>query len=103
MVSGAGHDATVMARLGPMTMLFLRSPGGLSHHPDETVLREDVEAALDVMTAFLSKLAAAPSFGDAFLQPAGPTSKRLIVAATARRPRAEVLPAYCVYCKAHRS
>ncbi len=27
-------------------MLFLRSPGGLSHHPDETVREEDVAAAL---------------------------------------------------------
>ncbi len=29
-------------------MLFLRSPGGISHHPDETVLEEDVAAALEV-------------------------------------------------------
>jgi allantoate deiminase len=57
MVSGAGHDASVMARLAPMTMLFLRSPGGISHHPDESVLKNDVAAALDVMVAFLHRLA----------------------------------------------
>jgi allantoate deiminase len=27
-------------------MLFLRSPGGLSHHPDEAVRPRDVAAAL---------------------------------------------------------
>jgi len=29
-------------------MLFVRSPGGISHHPDESVLAEDVDAALAV-------------------------------------------------------
>lgn len=57
MVSGAGHDAAIMARLAPMTMLFLRSPGGISHHPDESVFKDDVSAALEVMVAFLHRLA----------------------------------------------
>ena len=57
MVSGAGHDAAVMAGLTPMTMLFLRSPGGVSHHPDEAVLAADVAAALEVMVGFLKQLA----------------------------------------------
>ncbi len=38
MTSGAGHDAMILAPTIPSTMLFLRSPGGLSHHPDESVL-----------------------------------------------------------------
>jgi allantoate deiminase len=37
-------------------MLFLRSPGGISHHPDETVLVEDVASALITGKAFLEKL-----------------------------------------------
>ncbi len=53
MVSGAGHDAAVMSRHCPAAMLFLRSPGGISHHPDESVRPEDVRAALDVMIRFL--------------------------------------------------
>jgi allantoate deiminase len=56
MVSGAGHDAAVMASLAPMAMLFVRSPGGVSHHPDEAVRPEDVQAALEVMVAFLRLL-----------------------------------------------
>ncbi len=58
MPSGAGHDAMVMATRLPSAMLFLRSPGGISHHPSETVLEEDVEAALLVGRKFLARLAA---------------------------------------------
>jgi allantoate deiminase len=57
MQSGAGHDAMVMAARVPTAMLFLRSPGGVSHHPDETVFAEDVEAALAVGRKFLERLA----------------------------------------------
>ena len=57
MTSGAGHDAMVMAARVPTTMLFLRSPGGISHHPDETVREEDVEAALKIGRKFLEILA----------------------------------------------
>ncbi len=59
MTSGAGHDAMVMAGRVPAAMLFLRSPGGISHHPDESVRDEDVEAALQVGRKFLEILATA--------------------------------------------
>jgi allantoate deiminase len=54
--SGAGHDAMILAPYIPSTMLFLRSPGGISHHPDETVLPQDVEAALATAMEFLVQL-----------------------------------------------
>ncbi len=57
MQSGAGHDAMVMAQRVPAAMLFLRSPGGVSHHPAEAVLEEDVEAALNTGSLFLRCLA----------------------------------------------
>ena len=56
--SGAGHDAMIIAARIPTAMLFLRSPGGISHHPGETVREEDVEAALRVGEKFLERLAA---------------------------------------------
>jgi allantoate deiminase len=56
MASGAGHDAMIVARRMPAAMLFLRSPGGISHHPDETVLAEDVDEALEVGMRFLEEL-----------------------------------------------
>jgi allantoate deiminase len=55
--SGAGHDAMVMAAWVPTAMLFLRSPGGVSHHPAESVLEDDVEASLHVGREFLLRLA----------------------------------------------
>ena len=57
MASGAGHDAMVMASRMPAAMLFLRSPGGISHNPAETVREEDVEATLRVGAKFLERLA----------------------------------------------
>ncbi len=53
MPSGAGHDAMILARRMPAVMLFLRSPGGISHHPDENVLESDVAAALAAGMEFL--------------------------------------------------
>ncbi len=56
LTSGAGHDAMILARRLPAAMLFLRSPGGLSHHPDEAVFPGDVEAALAAGVEFLRLL-----------------------------------------------
>jgi allantoate deiminase len=56
MHSGAGHDAMVMAERMPAAMLFLRSPGGISHHPDENVLEADVAAALATGLHFVDQL-----------------------------------------------
>ena len=55
-VSGAGHDAMVMARQVPAAMLFVRTPGGISHHPNEAVRVEDVEAALQTTMEFLRRV-----------------------------------------------
>ena len=57
MVSGAGHDAMIVAPVAPSAMLFVASPGGLSHHPDEAVVTSDVEAALDVGMRFVREFA----------------------------------------------
>jgi allantoate deiminase len=58
MTSGAGHDAMVLAAHVPTAMLFLRSPGGISHHPAESVRAGDVEAALRVAANFLERISA---------------------------------------------
>lgn len=64
MVSGAGHDAMVLAPHLPSGMIFLRSPGGLSHHPDETVLPEDVAAAFVAGLNFLDEFERAVCTGE---------------------------------------
>jgi allantoate deiminase len=56
MTSGAGHDAMIAARRMPAAMLFLRSPGGISHHPDETALEGDVAAAIETGMRFLANM-----------------------------------------------
>lgn len=57
LVSGAGHDAMAMANVTDVGMLFLRCRKGISHHPDESVLEEDVALAIDAMVATVSALA----------------------------------------------
>ena len=55
--SGAGHDAAQMAALAPVAMLFVRCKEGISHNPAESVKREDMGVAIEVMSRFLKLLA----------------------------------------------
>jgi allantoate deiminase len=59
LVSGAGHDAGVLAAAGVRCgMLFVRSgAGGVSHSPEEWTEPDDVALAVDALTAALSRLA----------------------------------------------
>jgi len=57
MVSGAGHDAMILAEKVPAAMIFLRSPGGISHDPAESVEMEDVVKALECGLHLLDQLA----------------------------------------------
>jgi N-carbamoyl-L-amino-acid hydrolase len=47
--SGAGHDAQMMARLGPMGMIFVPSVGGVSHSPRELSRWEECAQGADVL------------------------------------------------------
>lgn len=62
MVSGAGHDAMIMVERVPAAMIFLRTPGGISHHPAESVACKDVEKAIECGLHLLDQLAASPKF-----------------------------------------
>lgn len=57
LVSGAGHDAGVIAHVAPTTMLFVRSPGGVSHHPAEAALPDDVALAIASLVELIQDLA----------------------------------------------
>jgi len=57
--SRAGHDGMAVVAVAPIAMLFLRCKGGVSHHPDESVTRHDVAAALDAFEAAVLALAEA--------------------------------------------
>ena len=52
--SGAGHDAMAMENITPLGMLFVRCKDGISHHPAESIMVQDVEVAMEVlMTAII--------------------------------------------------
>jgi N-carbamoyl-L-amino-acid hydrolase len=48
-VSGAGHDAILLARHCPTTMVFIPCVGGLSHNEAEDVHAEDARMGCDVL------------------------------------------------------
>jgi allantoate deiminase len=62
MASGAGHDAMILAEKVPAAMIFLRSPGGISHDPSESVEAEDVGKALECGRYLLDQLATSSEF-----------------------------------------
>jgi allantoate deiminase len=62
MISGAGHDAMILAEKVSAGMIFLRSPGGISHHPSESVEVEDVARVIECGLHLLDQLAASPAF-----------------------------------------
>ncbi|MEN0111179.1 MAG: allantoate amidohydrolase [Planctomycetota bacterium] len=62
--SGAGHDAVMMARRFPVAMLFIRHPGGVSHHPDERCDRDDVAVGVDTLRRLVLGLAEKPIVRD---------------------------------------
>ena len=51
--SGAGHDGLAMAYLTDIGMLFMRCKDGLSHHPDESVTTDDLEANGQILRRFI--------------------------------------------------
>lgn len=62
MPSGAGHDAMILAEKIPTAMMFIRSPGGISHDPAETVLADDVAKAIECGVQLLDQLASSQDF-----------------------------------------
>lgn len=54
--SGAGHDGLAMIALCPITMLFVRCKGGLSHNPAEAITLEDAAVAIAVLLDTLCHL-----------------------------------------------
>jgi len=57
MISGAYHDALILARQVPVGMLFVPSRGGVSHHPDEHTDAEDIDRGTAVLREALAQLA----------------------------------------------
>ena len=57
MNSGAGHDSQNMAKSYPTNVIFVPSVDGISHNAKEYTKPEDLAAGLEVLKAYLKKLA----------------------------------------------
>lgn len=67
-VSGAGHDAIVLARRFPTAMVFIPCVGGLSHNEAEDALPDDVTRGTNVLLhAVLARAGVAAGIGAAAL------------------------------------
>lgn len=53
--SGATHDASAMADLCPIAMLFLRCRDGISHAPEEYAAPDDLGQAVHALATFLEQ------------------------------------------------
>lgn len=54
MVSRSAHDAIYLGRHGPVAMLFVRHPAGVSHSPAESARDEDLVQSASVLATYLS-------------------------------------------------
>jgi len=53
LASGAGHDGTAMAQVGPIGMMFVRCRGGVSHNPAEYASPHDMGQAVAALIRFI--------------------------------------------------
>ncbi|MFY0633416.1 MAG: M20 family metallo-hydrolase [Vannielia sp.] len=57
LTSGATHDASAIADLCPISMLFVRCRGGVSHRPDEFAAPADLGAGVSAIAETLRRVA----------------------------------------------
>lgn len=55
--SGAGHDAQILAEKADVAMIFIPSPDGVSHSPQEALRWEDLEKGANLLLQTLIRLA----------------------------------------------
>jgi N-carbamoyl-L-amino-acid hydrolase len=60
MISGAGHDAQLMAGICPAAMIFVPSMGGISHSPAEYTSPEELEVGANILLRSAISLAEKP-------------------------------------------
>ena len=60
--SGAGHDAQMLARVCPSSMIFVPSASGISHNPAEFTSAEELEAGANVLLHTMIQLANTEDF-----------------------------------------
>jgi N-carbamoyl-L-amino-acid hydrolase len=58
MMSGASHDAQMLARICPTAMIFVPSRAGISHNPEEFTEPDDLVNGADLLLGTISRLIA---------------------------------------------
>lgn len=64
LVSRSAHDAMYLSQHGPISMLFVRNPAGVSHNPAETAREEDIVLAGSALATYLAWLAGPKEHGE---------------------------------------
>jgi beta-ureidopropionase / N-carbamoyl-L-amino-acid hydrolase len=54
MISRSAHDALYLGQHGPVSMLFVRNPAGISHNPDEDAWDEDIILGASALATYLA-------------------------------------------------
>jgi N-carbamoyl-L-amino-acid hydrolase len=54
--SGAGHDAQMMARICPTSMIFVPSKDGISHNPREYTSKEHLNYGLQILYETINRI-----------------------------------------------
>ncbi len=54
LVSRSAHDALYLGQHGPVSMLFIRNPAGISHNPAEAAWDEDIITGASVLATYLA-------------------------------------------------
>ncbi len=54
LVSRSAHDALYLGQHGPVSMLFIRNPGGISHNPAEAAWDKDIITGTTVLATYLA-------------------------------------------------
>lgn len=55
-VSGLATEATIITKVAPVGLLFIRDANGISYNPNEEVSSEDIQSAIEITEGFIMKV-----------------------------------------------
>lgn len=55
-ISGLATEATIITKVAPVGLLFIRDANGISYNPNEEVLPEDILLAVEITESFIKKI-----------------------------------------------
>ncbi len=55
-ISGLATEATIISKVAPVGLLFVRDANGISYNPNEEVKQEDIQSAIEITEEFIRKI-----------------------------------------------